>query len=125
MVAINYQWLREVATALSDAAFISTHGGNPDIPVIASAMVDLAEPTLDTKYERVPDSSGIEVLVGGTVTVLDPAITATSLINVQHETLGGTPGALFISAKVVGVSFDITSTSALDTSTVAYQVTAY
>lgn len=125
MVAINYQWLREVATALSDAAFINTHGGNPDIPVITAAMVDLAEPTLDAKYAKVPASDGTTVLVGGTVTVADTSITATSLISVQHETLGGTPGALFISAKVVGTSFDISSTSALDTSTVAYQVIAY
>ena len=64
-------------------------------------------------------------LVAGTVTVSDTRTTANSVIRAWHRTLGGTPGALFVSAKSAGASFTITSTSASDTSVVAYEIVAY
>jgi hypothetical protein len=69
--------------------------------------------------------SGTATLVGGTVTVSDAAITAASEIRMRAATLGGTPGALYISAKVASTSFTITSTSGTDTSVVAYDVVKY
>jgi len=64
-------------------------------------------------------------LAAGTVTVADAAITANSVIRVAQKTSGGTPGALFISAKVTATSFTITSTNAADTSVVQYDVVTY
>jgi hypothetical protein len=68
---------------------------------------------------------GTAVLVAGTVTVADTKITASSVIRLSTGTLGGTPGAHFISAKVAGTSFTISSTNAADTSTVFYEVITY
>lgn len=68
---------------------------------------------------------GTATLVAGTVTVADAKITANSTIRILSKTLGGTPGAHFISAKSVGVSFTITSTSNTDTSTVNFSVIDY
>jgi hypothetical protein len=64
--------------------------------------------------------SGTAVLVAGTVTVNDASITADSRIFLTANTPGGTPGWLHVSARSDGVSFTITSSSATDTSTVAY-----
>jgi hypothetical protein len=64
--------------------------------------------------------SGTAVLVAGTVTVNDASITADSRILLTTNAPGGTPGWAHVSARSVGVSFTITSSSATDTSTVAY-----
>lgn len=69
--------------------------------------------------------TGTAVLVAGTVTVADALITANSVIRVASKTAGGTPGALFVSAKVAATSFTITSTNAADTSTVQYDIVSY
>lgn len=63
---------------------------------------------------------GTAVLVGGTVTVANTSVTANSRIFVTSNTDGGTPGWLRVSAKTVGTSFVITSSSGTDTSTVAW-----
>jgi hypothetical protein len=65
------------------------------------------------------------VLVAGTVTIANTAITANSIIRLSSKTLGGTPGALFVSAKTAATSFVINSTSGTDTSTVQYDILAY
>jgi len=65
---------------------------------------------------------GTAVLVAGTVTVNNTSVTANSRIFLTAQNTGGTPGALRISARVAGTSFTITSTSAADTSTVAYEI---
>jgi hypothetical protein len=64
-------------------------------------------------------------LTGGTVTVTDASITDNSQILVWHKTVGGTPGALYVSAKTASTSFVITSTSGTDTGKVMYAVLAY
>jgi len=69
--------------------------------------------------------TGTAVLVAGTVTIADAAITANSIIRLSSKTLGGTPGALFVSAKTAATNFVITSTNAADTSTVQYDIVAY
>lgn len=63
---------------------------------------------------------GTAVLAAGTVTVANTSVTANSRIFVTSNTDGGTPGWLRVSAKTVGTSFVITSSSILDTSTVAW-----
>lgn len=70
--------------------------------------------------------SGSATLVAGAATIADAQITANSKIIVYVGGLiGGTPGSLFVSAKVAGTGFTITSSSALDTSVVEYRITAY
>lgn len=65
---------------------------------------------------------GTAVLVAGTVTVANTAVTANSRIFLTSNTDGGTPGWLRVSAKTAATSFVITSSSATDTSTVAWMI---
>lgn len=65
---------------------------------------------------------GAAVLVGGTVTVANTSVTANSRIFLTSQVDGGTPGFLRVIAKVVGTSFTITSSSATDTSTIAWTI---
>lgn len=64
--------------------------------------------------------SGTATLVGGTVTVANTSVTATTRIQVTSNADGGTPGWLRVSARTAGTSFTITSSSGTDTSTVAW-----
>lgn len=57
---------------------------------------------------------------GGTVTVNNTTITANTRIFLTHQIPTGTLGFLRVSAKVNGVSFTISSSSATDTSNVAW-----
>ena len=68
-------------------------------------------------------STGTVVLTGGTATVSNSLVTASSLIQLTTQVVGGTIGIQYISAKVAGSSFTITSSSNTDTSTVAYLIT--
>jgi hypothetical protein len=54
--------------------------------------------------------------------VPNTAVTAASEIFLTAQVPGGSPGALYVSARTPGVSFTITSTSATDTSAVAYRI---
>ncbi len=65
---------------------------------------------------------GTAVLVGGTVTVANTSVTANSRIFLAHQTDGGTPGWVRVSAKTNGTSFVITSSSNTDTSTIAWMI---
>jgi len=63
---------------------------------------------------------GTATLVAGAATVSNTSVTANSRIQLTSQADGGTPGWLRVSARVAGTSFTITSSSATDTSTVAY-----
>lgn len=65
---------------------------------------------------------GVATLVAGSVVVSNTSITANSRIILTSNADGGTPGFLRVSARVVGTSFTITSSSGADTSTVAYLI---
>lgn len=65
---------------------------------------------------------GTAVLVGGTVTVSNTSVTANSRIFLTSQSDGGTVGFLRITAKTAATSFVITSSSVLDTSTVAWMI---
>ena len=67
-------------------------------------------------------SVGLSTLVGGTVTVSTTAVTSNSGIMLTCRTVGGTQGLLRISAITGGTSFVITSSSALDTSQIAWLI---
>lgn len=66
--------------------------------------------------------SGSVVLVAGAATVATTAVKAGSLIQLTSQAGGGTPGWLRVSARTAGASFTITSSSASDTSTVAWEM---
>lgn len=63
---------------------------------------------------------GIAVLSAGSVVVGNTSITANSRIFIAGNADGGAPGWLRISARSAGTSFTITSSSATDTSSVAW-----
>ena len=66
---------------------------------------------------------GSAVLVAGTVTVTVGAVlTSNADVLITSQIDGGTPGWLRISAKTVGTSFTITSSSNTDTSTVFWAI---
>jgi hypothetical protein len=69
---------------------------------------------------KAAEKVGTAVLVGGTVVVAATLVTASSVFFLTHQTFGGTPGLLNVSARTAGVGFTITSANALDTSTVGY-----
>ncbi|MEU2901358.1 glycosyl hydrolase family 28-related protein [Streptomyces globisporus] len=62
---------------------------------------------------------GVSTLVGGTVTVPNTSVTATTRIAVFRQAAGGTLGHLS-ATKTPGTSFAITSSAAADTSVVAW-----
>lgn len=65
---------------------------------------------------------GIAVLVAGSVVVANTKVTANSRIQLTGNVDGGTPGWVRVSARTAGTSFTITSSSVLDTSTIAYEI---
>jgi len=65
---------------------------------------------------------GASVLVAGTVTVSNTLVTASSRIFLTNQVAGGTLGILSIGTRVAGTSFVINSSSATDTSTVAWEI---
>jgi hypothetical protein len=65
---------------------------------------------------------GTAVLVAGSAVVANTATTAVSRIHLTSQVDGGTPGFLRVSTRTAGTSFTITSSSATDTSTVAYLI---
>jgi len=66
---------------------------------------------------------GIAVLgAGGLITVSNSSVTTNSRIFLTTQIPGGVVGSVYISARVVGTSFTIKSSSAVDTSTVAYEI---
>jgi hypothetical protein len=65
---------------------------------------------------------GVATLVAGTKTVTNSSVTANSRIFLTSQADGGTVGFLRVSARSPGASFTIRSSSATDTSTVAYEI---
>lgn len=63
---------------------------------------------------------GRATLVAGTVTVMDNKVTTNTLFGFLASTPGGTQGILSVQNIVANTSFDIVSTSALETSVVDY-----
>ena len=62
---------------------------------------------------------GVSTLVAGTVTVANTSVTANTRVATFRQAAGGTLGHLS-TTKVAGTSFTINSSSATDTSTVAW-----
>jgi hypothetical protein len=69
-----------------------------------------------------PTKSGQAVLVAGQLLIANADHLGESTISLRNLLPGGTPGALFVSAREDYVSFTIKSTNAADTSTVLYDI---
>jgi len=65
---------------------------------------------------------GTATLTAGSVVVSTTAVASTSRVFLTSQSDGGTPGFLRVSTRVNGTSFTITSSSVLDTSTVAWVI---
>lgn len=70
--------------------------------------------------EGTDEAMGAATLVGGTVTVNTGKVTANSRIFLTGQNSSGTHGELTVSARSVGTSFTITSSSGSDTRSVAW-----
>lgn len=66
------------------------------------------------------ETMGLATLAAGTITVNNTKIGTNTRVFLSVQTAGGTQGFLRIAARVAGTSFTITSTSATETSTVAW-----
>ncbi len=89
---------------------------------------DLAANTVGRGFKVKEGSNakmGVATLVGGTVTVANTSVTATSRIVLTPQTLGTIlrPAALGVTARVAGTSFTVMSADATDTSTFTYIIT--
>lgn len=89
--------------------------GTATAPIVASTNGFRATEGANAKQ-------GTAVLVAGTVTVANTSVTAVSRIFLTSQVDGGTVGFLRVSARTAGTSFTITSSSATDTSTVAFEI---
>lgn len=108
----SYTISTRVADALGDSWQIDTVGNSLVTRVGAGLRVK----------EGSNAKQGTAVLAAGSVVVANTSVTATSRILLTSNIDGGTPGWLRVSARTVGTSFTITSSSGADTSTVAYQI---
>lgn len=72
--------------------------------------------------EGANSKQGAVNLVGGAAVVANTSVTASSRIFLTSQVDGGTPGFLRVSARIHGISFTITSSSTIDTSTVAFEI---
>jgi hypothetical protein len=106
--------------ALTSVSGSSTIVGNVDV---GSASTPPAYPS--QLYGIAPVLTGTATLAGGTIAVVNANVTANSIVRVSNKTDGGTPGALYISARSAGTSFTIKSTSGTDTSVVYWEVLAW
>jgi len=93
--------------------------GTPYMSIVGSSGKLVFGPS-GTQTTRI--KHGTCTLVAGVCTVSDASVTASSRILLTSQLDGGTPGWLRVSARSAGVSFSVTSSSAADTSTVAYSI---
>lgn len=99
---IHYQnWMEDATHKIPDDIHITTAGKGLRIKEGSNARM------------------GVATLVGGTIAVANTSVTANSRIFVSRMALGGTAGDLSV-AVVAATSFTITSSSATDTSVVAW-----
>jgi len=121
----------EAAVFIGDATNVLYKTAASSLRTNAALTVDGALSTADNlaittagKGVRIEEGAnarmGVATLVAGTVTVPNTSVTASSRAFLSVQTAGGTVGAIALANVVAGTSFDIVSTSALDTSTVAW-----
>ncbi|MBH1939094.1 hypothetical protein I5Q34_33370 [Streptomyces sp. AV19] len=109
--------------ALTVSGYTTLQGAqtNGDFASLGDISISTAGKGLKVK-EGSNATMGVATLTGGAATVSTTKVTATSRIFLTSQADGGTVGFLRISARSAGTSFTITSSSALDTSTVAWLI---
>lgn len=108
------------AVTLSAGSLTVTNGG------VQAGNGNLVANTVGTGLrirEGANSKQDTATLVAGTVTINNTSITANSRVFAFCQTPGGTPGFLRCSARVVGTSYTILSSSGTDTSTIAVLIT--
>ncbi|MDE2101938.1 MAG: hypothetical protein KGL39_32125 [Patescibacteria group bacterium] len=128
------------ALTMSDGAAwheITAINGTPHISPIANGQINVVGSNVNVNgggvdiqnvgaglhvAEGANAKQGVATLAAGTVTVANTSTTATSRIFVEGNADGGAPGWSRVSARTAGTSFTITSSSATDTSSVAYEI---
>ncbi len=100
-------------------SFLSWQAAN--ILQVTAADLDIATAGKGLRVKEGANARmGRSVLAGGTVVVANTSVTAATEIFLCCQIPGGTPGFLRVSARTAGTSFTILSSSATDTSTVAW-----
>ncbi len=110
--------------------FIGNRSGTAVMQVVANSTtaqfggdIDLATAGKGLRVaEGTNAKQGTATLVAGTVTVANTSVTANSRIFLTAQNNSGTVGSVSVSARTAGTSFTIKSTSAADTSLVAYEI---
>lgn len=92
------------------------------IPSTIREFVAWCRQTTLAPSEGTPAEMGLATLVAGTVTVTNTRIKANSRIFLSGQNSSGTHGELTVSARVVGTSFTITSTSGTDTRQIGWLI---
>ena len=106
------------ANSAADIAFRAN--GGTEVMTITGAAGQYKIGVEDANVSGTAGPLGIATLVAGTVTVNNASVTTSSRIFLTVYTAGGTQGFLSVGTRTAGTSFVINSTSATDTSTVAY-----
>lgn len=88
--------------------------------VIGANGVATSSHQLVIKSQVAGEILGSVTLVGGSATVASVSIAADTYVFLSIKTPGGTVGHHYVSSVVPGVSFNITSSSGADTSTINY-----
>lgn len=121
-------WYRNSAGVLQSDSFVSFNGGvqsNGSFTAYQGSAKALIAGTAGGGLaiaEGTNARSGTAVLVGGSKVVANTSITTNSRIHLTSNADGGTPGWLRVSTRTAGTSFTIQSSSASDTSTVAWMI---
>lgn len=98
---------------------VAENEGGTAVPYIALGRSSGADPYQLRAGNAAGQVCGTATLAAGTVTVNNANITASTLILVSRQAAGGVLGHLSV-ARVAGTSFTVNSSSATDTSTIAY-----
>jgi hypothetical protein len=67
-------------------------------------------------------ADGRATLVTGFIAIAEPRLTANTLVMLDHLTLAGTAGALYVGSRTPGVGFTVFSTNSADVSVVGYSL---
>lgn len=128
----NSEWSIGTDQNLSNSRLHITTSGNVGIAMGATAADEKLTIAGNLKLNTVGNkelikegsnaSMGRATLTSGAVTVSNTLVTASSEIFLTTQSPSGTVGTPYVSARVAGSSFTITSTSGADASTVAWHI---
>jgi hypothetical protein len=114
-------------TSLTPAGVLNITSGSvtlsPNIPLTVNGNIDVSGAGYGLEVKEGSNcKQGTAVLTAGSAIVANTSVTAASRIFLTSQADGGTPGWLRVSGRTAGTSFQITSSSGSDTSTVAFEI---